>query len=426
MPRRKTKVKDIKTIKGMSDILPKDEKYWFLFWKAAAEVAELHGFHYIETPILEYADLFELGIGSNTDIVEKEMYTFETKGGERVALRPEGTAPVMRSYVQNHLGYFMSPVKLFYNGPMFRYENPQAGREREFHQWGFEIIGEYDVVYDFEIITMILEIFQKLKLGDLSLKVNTIGCKVCRPAYRTKLKAYYRQHKKELCDDCKRRYERNIFRLLDCKVPTCVEITSKAPTIYNYLCHTCNQHFKSLLELLEDNNISYEPDPILVRGLDYYNRTVFEIFHKDFNFALAGGGRYDYLFEVIGGRPLPAVGGAIGIERVIEVMKKLGINWAGKNKNKLFIIAVGDQSKKHIPKIMAMLRQNGFIVLEALGKKSLSHQLKAADKAGVNLSLILGQKEIFEESIIVRNMKTGVQETVLQKQLVDFIKKNIK
>ncbi|MFH0712391.1 MAG: histidine--tRNA ligase [Candidatus Jorgensenbacteria bacterium] len=413
-------------VKGMHDILPKDQDWWQSLLEAGWSVAELHDFSFIETPVLEEAALFEAGVGAATDIVEKEMYVFKTKGGERVALRPENTAPVMRSYLEHHLGYFASPLKVFYYGPMFRYERPQKARYRQHHQWGFEILGDGDAVYDTEIILATLDFLNSLKLKDLVLKINTIGCRICRPTYRNKLKDYYRHRKSKLCKDCLRRYEDNILRLLDCKEPGCVELKKEAPIILNHLCSSCNNHFRSVLELVEDNDIPYEPDPYLVRGLDYYNKTVFEIFSPRLEgSALAGGGRYDYLSEILGGRPMPAVGVAIGLERIIEAMQTVGVFPQIRKKKKVFFIAIGDDAKKASLKFISRLRRAGIKTLESLGKKSLKAQLKCADKQKVELSVIVGQKEIFEGSAIVRDMKTGAQETVTIDKLLENIKKNL-
>lgn len=428
------------SVKGMPDVLPKEEKWWKAFREAGRTVAELHDFHLIETPILEPAGLFEAGVGAATDIVEKQMYTFRTKGGERVALRPEGTAAVMRAYLEHHLGYFASPLKVFYEGPMFRYERPQAGRERQFHQWGFEVVGDGDPVYDAEVILATLAIFRELKCPGLIVKINSMGCKVCRSSYREKLKNYYRAREKKLCKDCTRRLDKNPFRLLDCEEEACKALRTEAPIILDYLCQSCNTHFKSVLELVEENGIPYEPDPFLVRGLDYYNRTVFEVWSlpvrqaglptgqagANGTSALAGGGRYDYLGEILAGRLIPAVGAAIGMERVVNYLKSVTPTAPLKERPRVFFAAVGDQAKKASLKRMEELRRGGVPVVEALGKRSLKGQLKVADRLKVPLALIFGQKEAFEGSIIVRDMVTGAQETLLLDRFVEVVKKRLR
>jgi histidyl-tRNA synthetase len=428
----KTKQKNTKksnifhSVKGMNDILPKDEVWWNFIAEKGRAVSELHSFHFIETPILEEAGLFELGVGEATDIVTKEMFVFKTKGETRVALRPEGTAPIMRSYLEHHLGYFSSPLKVYYTGPMFRYEKPQAGRERQFHQWGFEIIGDSDAVYDGSIILVSLEFLRALKIKDVILKINTIGCRICRPNYREKLKNYYLPRKQDICKDCEQRLQKNPLRLLDCKEPGCVEIKLKAPIILDYLCQNCNNHFKNVLELIEDNNIVYEPNPYLVRGLDYYNRTVFELYVPQLKYEIGGGGRYDYLSEMLSGRPMPAVGAAIGLERVIEAMRAQSIKPATKSKPRVFFAAVGEQAKKASLRIINSLRASGIIVEESLGKKSLKGQMKIADKLEFPIALIFGQKEFFEKTIIIRDMNSGAQENVFLDKLVEEVKKRLK
>lgn len=416
----------LQSVKGMSDILPKDEGWWRAFREAGHTVADLHDFHFIETPLLEPAGLFEVGVGAATDIVEKQMYTFRTKGGDRVALRPEGTAPVMRAYLEHHLGYSASPLKVYYEGPMFRYERPQAGRERQFHQWGFEVVGDGDPVYDAEVILATLALFRELKCPPLTVKINSMGCKVCRASYREKLKGYFRIREKKLCKNCVRRLEKNPFRLLDCEEERCKELRGEAPIILDYLCQSCNAHFKEVLELMEENGITYEPDPFLVRGLDYYNRTVFEVWDPQAGHALAGGGRYDYLGEMLSGRLVPAVGAAIGIDRVIAFLKGMMPSPPLKERPRVFFAAVGEQAKKASLRRMEELRRGGVPIVEALGKRALKAQLKVADKLKVPLALIFGQKEVFEGSIIMRDMVTGAQETVLLDRFVEVVKQRMR
>lgn len=414
------------TLRGMHDILPKDSAWWSFVGEAGRTVAALHDFDFIETPVLEPAALFEAGIGATTDIVEKEMFAFKTRGDESVVLRPEGTASVVRSYLQHHLGYFALPLKVYYCGPMFRYEKPQAGRYRQFHQWGFEVVGDGDPFYDVEIILLTIHFLRVLGIKETRLKVNTVGCRVCRPNYRKKLLAYYRPKKKDLCGDCGRRYEKNPLRLLDCKVVKCVAIAREAPSILDSLCQNCNTHFRGVLELVEDNNVSYEPDPCLVRGLDYYNRTVFEVLPAGEGSALAGGGRYDYLAELLGGRPLPAVGVSLGLERLIEYMQGQKMSPKPLARSGIFFVAVGEKAKKVALGLMTTLRMSGVRVVESVGKQSMKAQLKAADRSKAPLALILGQKECFEDTAIVRDMRTGVQEIVLQPKLVEEVKKRLR
>ena len=415
------------TLRGVHDILPKDEVWWMTFMKQGMETAELHGFHFIETPIIEPAALFEAGVGATTDIVEKEMYTWKTKGGDHIALRPEHTASLIRSYVQHHLGHFASPLKVFHYGPIFRYERPQAGRYRQFHMWDFDIIGDFDPWYDVQIILTAIAFFETLHISGLCLKINTIGCRVCRPSYRKKLIAYYKGKQKKLCSDCVRRLTENPLRLLDCKNEDCRKLRENAPVTLNYLCQSCNAHFKGVLELIEESDLDYEPDPYLVRGLDYYNKTVFEIvLPTDHSFALAGGGRYDYLGEIIGTRTIPAVGVGIGMERIIEYMKEDEKRPEIKEQPTAFFVAIGCEAKKLGVCVTHRLRTAGIRTIEAIGKKSMGAQMKAADKANARLALIIGQRECFEGTVIIRDMKTGVQETVVAENIVQETKKRLK
>ncbi|MEK7479255.1 MAG: histidine--tRNA ligase [Patescibacteria group bacterium] len=417
-----------RNVRGMHDILPKDGGGWLAFFDAAREVSELHDFTFMETPLLELTGLFEAGVGNTTDIVEKEMFSFKTKGKEDVVLRPEGTAPIMRSFLLNHLGHFASPLRVCYTGPMFRYERPQAGRYRQFHQWGFEIIGDPDPFYDAEVIMATLQVFYTLGLKDLQVKVNTVGCRVCRPTYRKKFQQYYMGQKKELCKDCLRRLEENPLRLLDCKVKECGELRAGAPTILDHLCQNCNAHFRQTLEFLENNEVLYEPDPYLVRGLDYYSRTVFEVVRLGgAGTALAGGGRYDYLAELLGaGKSVPAIGAAIGIERALEYAAEEKISLKKKEKPGVFFVVVGDEAKKKSMALMQTLRLGHVRVEECVGKKFMEHQMRAADKAKVKLTLILGQRECFEDTVIIRDMESGAQETVLAEKIVEEVKKRLK
>lgn len=411
--------------KGMPDILPKDQIWWEKIWEVGKEVSSLYDFSFIETPILESAGLFEASLGESSDVIEKQMYVFKTKGDQQLALRPEGTTPICRAYLENHLGYYAHPLKVFYHGQMLRYEQPQAGRYRQHHQWGFEVIGDGHPVYDAQIIFAIHRFLNLLKIKGINFRINTIGCRVCRPNYRKKLMDYYRPLKKDLCEDCQRRLEVNPLRILDCKNENCLAIKSSAPVILNHLCQNCNNHLRGVLEFIEDNDLAYVSDPFLVRGLDYYSRTVFEIDVPELKMALAAGGRYDYLMEIIGGHSVSGVGGSIGIERVIEAMKQQQIIFESKSKPRVFFIAVGDQAEKSGLVLVENMRRAGIAVSEALGRKSLKAQLKAADKKRANLVLIFGQKEVFEETIIIRDMKTGVQENILLSKLVEEVKKRL-
>lgn len=428
MPKqKKTKKQIFQAPKGMHDILPEDQPTWEKIIKAVKDVADFYNFGRIETAILESADLFTRAVGEATDIVEKQMFTLRTRGGDHLVLRPEGTAPIARAYIEHGMSQFPQPLKLYSFGPMFRYEHPQAARFRQFHQAGFEILSnENDSVYDAQVILACYRAIDSLKIKNLTIQINSIGCKNCRPAYRRQLKSYYTRHEKALCKDCKRRLKINPLRLLDCKEEYCQEFKKNAPTMIDNLCNYCHNHFKAVLEFLEELSLPYMLNHYLVRGLDYYTRTVFEIFTEGLDMALAGGGRYDYLVELLGGKPTPAVGGAIGIERLAAVIKDRNINLGIKPRSKIFMVYTGSVAKKKALSLIERLRESGLDVFESLGKDSFKAQLRAADKSGSPLALILGQKEVFEENIIIRDMKTGTQENVPFEKIAEIIKKRLK
>lgn len=425
----KESVRTFQAVKGMHDILPADQPYWERIEGIVKELAREYGFSRLEPPILEFADLYNKTSGEGSDVVAKEMYTLKTKGGDLLALRPEYTPGIARAYMENNLSRLGQPQKLFAFGPVFRHDRPQLGRYREFTQINFETIaGPNDPLYDAETISVFTGLLAELKIKDTKLKVNSIGCRVCRPLYKKQLTSYYKNHDKELCSDCKERLATNPLRLLDCKEEECVELKAKAPNFLDKLCVTCTEHFKSVLEYLEEVGIGYELDNQLVRGLDYYDRTVFEIYaggEEEKIGALVAGGRYDYLMEMIGGHLTPAVGAASGVERLIAVMKALAIAPPARAQKRVFLVHAGDQAKKKAFGLLAELRKQGVTVAESLSKESLSAQLKVADKERTGLALILGQKEIYEKSIIVRDLRSGLQEAVPQERVVEEIKKRL-
>ncbi|MDO8574437.1 MAG: histidine--tRNA ligase [bacterium] len=414
--------------KGMHDILPADQIWWERIEKAVRDLSGFYNFNRIEMPILEPVGLFERTTGMDTDVVKKEMYIVKTKGGDTLALRPEGTPSVVRAYMEHSLGSQGQPQKLYYWGPFFRHEKPQYGRYRQFYQAGFEIIGATnDPIYDAQVILIFDRLLKNLKIRDFELKINSIGCKVCRPGYKRLLQNYYKNHEKDLCADCVRRLRDNPLRLLDCKKESCQEFKDRAPNFLDKLCVNCSEHFKGVLEYLDELDIPYNLDNKLVRGLDYYSQTVFEMHVPNSNVgALPGGGRYDYLMELIGGRPTPAVGGATGIERLIQVMKEQDIKMVPKTPKKISFIHVGELAKKKSLRVIEELRSAGIPVTEALGKESIKSQLRTADKQGSALALIFGQKEVYEGSIILRDLKTGLQETIILDKIVPEIQRRSK
>lgn len=415
--------------KGMRDILPSEQSWWDKLRKVSQEMANFYNFLRIDTPILESVEIFERGTGMTSDIVEKEMFTLRTRGGDRLCLRPENTPGIVRAYLEHGLSRLSQPLKLYYFGPFFRYQQPQFGRYRQFHQIGFEILGgEDDAVYDAQVILTSYRLIEELKIKNAVVQINSLGCKNCRTIYRRKLQDYYRKLSNKICKDCRRRLSLNPLRLLDCKNEDCQAIKSRAPIMLDYLCQPCRSHFRSVLEYLDDLNIPYTLNSYLVRGLDYYNRTVFEIFSEGYAIALAGGGRYDYLGEMIGARKssLPAIGCALGAEAIIEIMKAQEIGGLPRVKAKVFLVQIGKPAKKMALCLIEAFRSAGIKIIESLGKDSLKSQLKLADKEGVEMALILGQREVFEESIIIRDMKSGVQETVPISKVVEEVKRRLK
>jgi len=400
--------------RGTTDILPKEQAYWHYIEQKAANVCHLYGYERIDTPVFEDTGLFTRSVGEETDIVKKEMYTFEDRGGNKITLRPEGTAPVCRAYLEHGLHNLPQPVKLYYIAPIFRYERPQAGRYRQHYQFGYEAIGDNDPALDTEVIDMAWQFFQSLNLSRLSVQLNSIGCKQCRPRYLTVLKDYYANHSRDLCPDCKTRLTRNPLRLLDCKKPVCQQIANSAPRSIDYLCPDCDNHFKQLQRYLELLGLPFEINHRLVRGLDYYTKTVFEIQPEEegAQSTLGGGGRYDDLIEELGGKPTPAIGFATGIERIILNLKKHNIPAPPLPRPQVFITYIGDEARDEAVKLAATLRKNGIGVIEAFGSKSLKAQLRQANNLGARYSIIIGEQEIKTSTVILRDMSTSEQKTI--------------
>lgn len=423
--KKENKIELFQSPKGMHDILPSEWPIWEKINKAIKDITDFYNFSRIETPILENVDLFIRGVGEATDIVEKEMFVLRTKGGDKLALRPEITASVIRSYLQHGLHRLPQPLKLYYTGQVFRHEKPQAGRYRQFNQLGFEIVGgEGDPLYDAQSIIVMYRFLEEVKIKNLMVQINSIGCRVCRPNYRRRLVDYYK--KQNICPDCVRRLEKNPMRLLDCKNELCALLKLGSPSILDSLCVTCKSHFKEVLEFLDEVGIPYSLNPHLVRGLDYYNRTVFEIFTEGNGLAIASGGRYDYLAEMLGGRATPATGVAAGLERITEIVRLEPSYQSHKTKLKIFLIHVGEVTKKKGLALIEEFRRENLAVVEALGKDSLSAQLERASSMKSPIALILGQKEAYEESIILRDMETGVQESVPLSKVVEEVRKRLK
>lgn len=459
MPKSKDKSKIFQSPRGAHDILPEDERLWDKMRDSIRALSNFYGFERVETPHFEDTDLFFIGVGATTDIVAKQMYSFKTRGGDQLTLRPEGTAPIARAYVEHGMAAWSQPVKLHYVGSFFRHESPQRGRFRELHQWGLELLGDDGAVADAQVIQLFYVFLQEWGIGDTVVEVNSIGCPSCRPAYRSQLTQYYRSKIRGLCRDCKDRFKENPLRLLDCKEERCMTFKKSAPQVLDRLCEACRGHFKTLLEFLEESKIPYVLNVHLVRGLDYYTRTVFEFFVEEVpkkesppaegeetaageerkiekeaagpggpakKLAIVGGGRYDGLVELVGGRPTPAVGGALGLDRLIEIVKARRDKVPAPPRHKVFLVQLGDLAKKKSFRIMEELRKAGISAAESLGRDSIRSQLKIADRVGADFSLIFGQKEALDDMVIIREMSSGIQESILQTKLVETLKRKLK
>jgi histidyl-tRNA synthetase len=400
--------------RGTTDILPREQAYWRYLEQMVAHTAQLYGYQRLDAPAFEDSRLFARSVGEDTDIVTKEMYTFEDRGGSWLTLRPEGTAPVCRAYLEHGLKNLPQPVKLYYIAAIFRYERPQAGRYRQHHQFGYEAIGDDDPALDGEVIDMAWRFLASVKLKRLSLQLNSIGCKNCRPGYVSALKSYYTGHTNELCPDCKSRLERNPLRLLDCKQEACLKVAASAPKSVDYLCPECADHFQQLKRYLELLGLPFTVNNQLVRGLDYYTRTVFEIQPRGggAQSTLAGGGRYDDLIEELGGKPTPALGFAAGMERIILNLKKQKIEAPPLPKPQVFIAYIGQAAKNEAVKLAASLRRGDIGVIAALGDKSLKAQLRQANNLGSSQAVIIGEEELQNGTVIVRDMASAEQKTV--------------
>ncbi len=398
-------------IKGMNDILPGDVETWQHLEEQARKVFGAFGYREIRVPVVEKTELFCRSIGETTDIVEKEMYTFSDKGGTSMTLRPEGTAPVMRSFIQ-HKMYAQDPVsKLYYIGPMFRHERPQKGRYRQFHQIGAEVIGVDDPKIDAQVLAMLSHYFQTTKIPDVVLQINSLGCPECRPSYRDALISFLEQHIESLCADCQRRYTTNPLRVLDCKVPGCKEATVDAPAMLDNLCIGCETHFGQVKEHLDALSVNYTVNPRMVRGLDYYTKTTFEMVTGSLGSqnAVAAGGRYDGLIKDLGGPELPGIGFAIGLERLALMLGEQSIE---PPRPELFIATLGEMATRAGFAMLTRLQREGVLVEMEYTGKSLKAQLRRADKMKTRRVLILGEDELERGVAQLRNMDESSQEEV--------------
>lgn len=403
----------IQSVRGVKDILPGEVEKWQWVESVAQETFSRYGYREIRPPVFEKTHLFSRSIGETTDIVEKEMYTFPDRGGDSITLRPEGTASVVRAYIQNKLYNPPSVARLYYIGPMFRYERPQAGRLRQFHQIGVEAMGSASPMVDVEVMAMLLDFFHRLGLTELQLQLNSLGCKECRPHYRETLKDAIKGHLDVLCENCNQRYERNPMRVLDCKVDRCSEIAAQLPKTMNHLCETCDREFNEVKTLLDGLGAAYALNPRLVRGLDYYNKTAFEVTSKGLGAqnALCGGGRYDSLVEEFEGPSTPCFGFALGMERLISVIPFENLD-SLKTKLDVFVITLGDAAKREGFKIAQTLRGRGLSVAMDYEGGSMKSQMRKANKACAQNCLILGDNEIQSGVYQLKNMESGEQSDI--------------
>ena len=433
----------------MRDILSEEQKYFQKILNVAENIAHFYGFEKIDTPILEETELFSKGTGLTSDIVQKQMYSLRTKGGDYLTLRPEFTPGIVRAYLEHGMKNLPQPVKFYSFGPLFRHEKPQAGRYRQFHQFDLEVIGDESPVIDAQIIQIFYNLLNELKLKNLTVEVNSIGDNQCRPYYKKLLQNYFRSRESSLCVDCRRRMKENPLRILDCKEEKCQRVKSQAPQLIDHLCEECHSHFKQVLEFLDEIELPYHLNPYLVRGLDYYTKTVFEIFKESprgdelsahlpsspkglvkeegvVRNALVGGGRYDNLVELLGGEDTRASGASMGIERIITAIKEKEVKFSKSPSPQIFLAQLGNLAKRKSLKLMEEFRQNKIQAGESFGKDSLKVQMKVADRLGVRYTLLLGQREALEGTIIVRDMKSGNQETIKLDRAVKEMQKRLK
>ena len=398
--------------RGTTDLLPEEQKYWRYIQSKAVELVSVYGFGRIDSPVFEDSGLFIRSVGEGTYIVEKEMYTFEDRGGDNITLRPEGTAPVCRAYLEHGMHNLPQPVRMYYFCPVFRYERPQAGRFRQHHQFGLEVIGDSDPSVDAEVIEIAWRLMKSLGLVDINLLINNIGDTECRPVYINKLRDYFSKYDKDLCVDCQSRISRNPLRLLDCKVDVCHKLGDAAPRSVDHLCDECQNHWDKLLHFLSTNEIPFSIDHRLVRGLDYYTRTVFEIQPSDVGgqSTFCGGGRYDGLMEQLGGRSTPGIGFGSGIERLTLNLKKSDIVVPDDPTPEYLVINVGDDARPNAARLASQIRNAGVGAILGNGGRALRGQMRQANALGIPKAIIIGDDEISRGEVMVRNMSDSTQE----------------
>ena len=414
----------IQAIKGTYDILPEETVLWQYIEKNIREICDAYGYGEVRIPVFENTALFARGVGDTTDVVQKEMYTFEDKGHRSLTLRPEGTSGVVRCVLEHSLLSGALPIKMYYNITCYRNEKPQAGRYREFRQFGIEAFGSSDNALDAEVISLAVAFLEKLGLKGLKVNINSIGCPVCRKKYNDALKAYLQPHLDKLCYTCNTRFEKNPMRIIDCKEDSCKEIAANAPRLIDYICDECSEHFEGLKSNLDMMGIKYEIDPNIVRGLDYYTKTVFEITSDNLGAqaTVCGGGRYDGLVEQLGGNPTPGIGFGLGIERLIMCMKAQGVYIPEINKPTLYICNMGDEAKKAVVKLVYDLRKAGVSCAYDNMGKGVKAQMKYADKIGALYTVVVGDNEIETDTCRLKNMQTGEAVDIKLSEIINHLK----
>ncbi len=429
-PPPKKGMQPIQLVRGMRDLLPADYPYWKRMAVEAETIASAYGYEYIETPVVEETPLFVRGVGKTTDIVEKELYSWDTPTGEHLSLRPEFTAGIVRSYVQHGMLNLPQPVKLWVMGPLFRHDRPQAGRFRQFYQFGCECLGEADAIVDAQLIVMAWNFVKELGI-DAAVRINSLGTPESRANYKNALTSYFRTKRNRLSEEDKKRLLKNPLRLLDSKDPVMQELKAEAPQMVDWLDEESKAHFMRVLEYLDEVGVTYQLDPYLVRGLDYYTKTVFELYAASDDqelaqSALGGGGRYDGLVELLGGRPTPAAGFGLGLDRIASRLKEKNPQMSVEVKPvDVFLAQLGDMGRKKALALFEEFRHAGIQVGEALAKASIKAQMEVANKRGAKWAVIIGQKEVLDGTAVIRDMDSGTQEIVDAKKVVNEIKRKI-
>ncbi|MCT4509892.1 MAG: histidine--tRNA ligase [Tepidibacter sp.] len=417
----------IKAPRGTKDVLPKDSYKWTYVENLFREVCSLFGYNEIRTPVFESTDLFKRGVGETTDIVQKEMYSFKDNGGRDITLKPEGTAGAVRAFIENKLYADAQPSKLFYITPCFRYERPQAGRMRQFHQFGIEAFGSESASIDAEVMALAMEFFKRVGLEKLELRINSVGCPKCRNEYNTKLRGYLKEKLDTLCNTCQTRYEKNPLRILDCKNEDCQSQIKDAPLMIDNICGDCKDHFEKVKVYLESMGINYVVDPKIVRGLDYYTKTAFEIISQDIGAqsTVCGGGRYDGLVEQLEGPKTPGIGFGMGIERLLLTLENNNIEIPKEDGIDIFVVTIGEKAEVESFKIIKSLRENNISCDKDHVGKSVKAQFKYSDKINAKYTIVLGDDEIEKDLATLKNMKTSEQTEIKLSEIADVLKNMI-